>query len=107
MRSPISAKSNTEEQFKELERLYSQLDRIHDAPRYKRILEDIKQSSSKIREYYQSSYEEAKQRESLSKLEKEAKVVEQLANESRRAAEEASKISKEAAKKQRKLAVLL
>ncbi|UFZ23333.1 M56 family metallopeptidase [Riemerella anatipestifer] len=100
LRSPISAKSNTEEQFKELERLYSQLDRIHDAPRYKRILEDIKQSSSKIREYYQSSYEEAKQRESLSKLrEKEAKVVEQLANESRRAAEEASKISKEAAKK--------
>ncbi|MDD1523867.1 peptidase M56 [Riemerella anatipestifer] len=100
LRSAISTKSNSEEQFKELEHLYSQLDGIYDAPRYKRILEGIEKSSSKIREYYQSSSKDAKQRESLSKLrEEEAKNVERLANESRKAAEEASKISKDVAKK--------
>ncbi|MDY3547299.1 M56 family metallopeptidase [Riemerella anatipestifer] len=100
LRSSISVKPNSDEQFKELDRLYSQLDGIYDAPRYKRILEGIEKSSFKIGEYCQSYYEEAKQRESLSKLrEKEAKNVERLANESRKVAEEAQKISKDAAKK--------
>ncbi len=65
----------------------------------KRILEDIKQSSSKIREYYQSSYEEAKQREVFLNYEKKKqKLWNNWLMKVEETAEEASKISKEAAK---------